>query len=291
MKNVKQVHIVYFSGTGGTKKAADCFEQSFKGKGISTLKYSVTEKNQTEINPEDLIVLIFAVHGLNAPKAVYRWIEKLPQIKKCQAVVISVSGGGEVTPNTACRLHSILKLEEKGYTVSYEKMLVMPSNFVAIMSEALSVRLLEILPEKVEFIVNELLMGIKRRKNPLLVDRILSRAGELEKIGAVVFGKFIKNNHNCNGCGWCSKNCPVGNITMVQGHPAFGGDCHMCTTCLYGCPKKALSAGLLNFVIFKEGFNLKQIEEKLPIKKRVKDEELAKGLVWSGVKKYLLSKD
>ena len=56
-------------------------------------------------------------------------------------------------------------------------MVVMPSNWIVKTDDGLAIRLLEILPLKVEHIADDLQAGIVRRTRPKLLDRIFSRAG------------------------------------------------------------------------------------------------------------------
>jgi ferredoxin/flavodoxin len=286
---IKHVKILYYSGTGNTRKVAGCLEDFLKDKGITVQTYSMVEKNIAQNQEEDLLLVVFAVHALNAPEVVYRWIDNLPVNQKKQAAVISVSGGGEVSPNTACRLGCIRRLEKKGYSVIYETMLVMPSNFIVATHEALAVKLLEVLPYKVEIVISDILAGIRRRTKPLWIDRCLSWMGELEKMGAKEFGKWIKCNGDCIGCGSCSNNCPAGNIKMAGDRPVFGKQCHLCLNCFYICPRKALSPGIMKFILIKEGYNLKQLEKKAPWPEPVDVQTLTKGYIWSGIRKYLLN--
>lgn len=151
--------------------------------------------------------------------------------------------------------------------------------------------LLEVLPKKVKIIVNDIENGVVRRTTPFLIDRFFSYIGELEKFGAKVFGKRIKLSDICSGCGWCSNNCPAGNIIMKLNKPEFGSNCHLCLSCIYGCPNKALEPGFCKFVVIKEGYNLKELESKLPLREQVDVEKLAEGYLWSGVRKYLLDCD
>jgi hypothetical protein len=119
---------------------------------------------------------------------VYEWIDSLPENKNSPvpAAVISVSGGGEITPNTACRVSSIRKLEKKNCTVVYEKMVVMPSNWVIKTNDELAFRLLEILPSKVEHIADDLLAGMVRRTRPKFIDLIL-KEGKWKKRNKVLW--------------------------------------------------------------------------------------------------------
>ena len=54
--------------------------------------------------------------------------------------------------------------------------------------------------------------------------------------------KFSVNN-DCVSCGQCVNICPKGNITMVDGKPAFGDKCINCLGCLQYCPTEAINVG------------------------------------------------
>ena len=284
----KRVKIVYYSGTGGTARVAECFESTFKNAGYEVLTQQLKKSISDLKSEHELLVLLFAVHACNAPEAVYKWIANLEKVKNIPAVVISVSGGGEVIPNTACRTSSIRRLERKGYKIIYEKMLVMPSNWIVATKLPLARMLLEVLPRKIQGIVEDIENGVLRKTKPYLIDRLFSYVGELEKYGAKAFGKRIRYTEACSGCGWCSSNCPASNITLEAGRPKFGNKCHLCLNCIYGCPNKALMPSIGKFVVIKEGYDLKTIENMGILKETVDVENLAKGYLWSGVRKYLL---
>lgn len=290
LRKINKVKIAYFSGTGSTARVANAFEKELTGRGVSVIKSEIRKGNLLSEDREDLLVLLFAVHAFNAPGIVYKWIDSLPYNNDMpvSAAVISVSGGGEIMPNTACRVSSIRKLEKKNYRVVYEKMIVMPSNWVVKTDDGLAIRLLGVLPSKVEKIADELLTGIVRRTRPKLVDRIFSKAGEMEKTGTKFFGEKIRINGNCNGCGWCEKSCPANNISTSNNRPVFGRECFLCLKCIYGCPNKALEAGAFKFIVLNEGYDLKAIEKRMEGIEPAPVENLAKGYLWKGVKQYLL---
>lgn len=287
----KRVRIVYYSGTGCTERVARCFETMYKQSDYEVSLHRLYQNTEYEDGDETLLILLFAVHALNAPEPVYQWIERLEQVQGFPAVVISVSGGGEVSPNTACRVSTIKRLERKGYHVIYEKMLVMPSNAFAATKEPLARMLLDVLPQKVTNIIRDVENGVRLRSKPHPVDRFLSHVGELEKLGAREFGKRIKPSELCSGCGWCANHCPSGNITLKNNKPVFGNRCHFCLSCIYGCPNKALQPGFGKFIVIKEGFRLEEIENLQPINDFADVEKLAKGYLWSGVRKYLLKNE
>lgn len=282
------VKIAYYSGTGSTAMVAECFMEKLEEKGCSCTIDKITDGRDEVQHNYSLLLLIFPVHAFNAPEPVYKWIDGLNAVNGIAAAVISVSGGGEVSPNTACRISSMKRLTAKGYRVVYEAMMVMPSNFVVATKKPLAAMLLRVLPNKVELAVHDILFGVPKKSTTIMIDRLFSIIGELEKPAARFWGRFIKVLAHCNGCGRCAQNCPAHNIAMVNGKPKFANRCHMCLKCIYGCRRKALTPGICKFFIIKEGYNLNCLSEKIPFNATADVNELAKGYFWSGVKKYLL---
>lgn len=282
---METVLIVYFTGTGGTARAADALEAAFLQRGLAVSKRQIRRNRATPNGDESLLVLLFAVHAANAPKPVYEWLEAMAPVSGIPAVVISVSGGGEISPNTACRRGSVRRLEKKGYCVTYEQTIVMPSNMSVATPDFMAKQLFRVLPDKAERIADDVLAGLQRRVRPKAVDRALSVLGLAEHAGAPFFGRLLAPTDVCNGCGWCARACPGGNIRMENGRPVFGGRCVMCFGCAYGCPQHAIRTKLLGFLLNKNGFDIRQLEElpDLPEKKT--------GMLWSGVRRYLEQDD
>ncbi len=259
----KGLSIVYFSGTGGTRRIAYGLNERLKSFNINTSMHELDAKNKLAINSEHLLIILYPVYAFNAPRPVYDFISSLPMSNKAQAAVISVSGGGEVSPNRACRLHVIQRLKKRGYNTVYENMLVMPSNVFVKTPDELSLGLLGVLPSKLDKIVYDLISGSMRRTKPVIMDRLASYLGEGEKIGGLYLGKLIKADENCSGCGLCANNCPSGNIVMDNGRPHFEKKCLLCMRCLYSCPKQALNLTLFKFFKIEQGYNLAALEEDL----------------------------
>ena len=279
--------IAYYSGTGCTAMVADCLYETLKQRNCAGNMQFISEK-ATNPSQHDILFLLFPVHSFNAPEAVYRWIDKLNKADNTPVVVLAISGGGEVIPNAAGSLSSIKRLEARGYTVVYDKIIVMPSNVVVATNELLAVRLLEVLPARLAGVVDEVLSGVVYRPKRRLVDRAVSRLGEAEKSMTAAFGKAIQVSDGCTSCEWCCNHCPAGNINLREGKPVFKDKCHLCLNCLYGCPNKSLVASKWKFMLIKEGFDINKLKSRMPLSEPVDVEKLAKGYLWSGVRKYLL---
>ncbi len=280
--SVSQAHVVYFSGTGCTARAADAVEAALVSRGVSVNKQEIHHGNVVSNGDEDLLVLLFAVHAMNAPEPVYRWLKNMARVQGIPAAVLSVSGGGEVFPNKACRISSIKRLKKKGYDVTYEDMLVMPSNMNPATPDSLAVRLLEVLPQKTQNIADDLLAGVRRRTKPGLLNRTVSVLFEIEKLGAHLFGRVLYADDSCTSCGWCAVQCPSGNISMGELKPVFDGKCVMCFRCVYGCPVNAIKPKHMGFVLSKQGFDIKRYDTL-----EAADDAKADSLAWKGVCEYL----
>lgn len=260
--NFKSANLVYFTGTGGTARVADAFERSFMKRSVSVLRTEL--KGAAEpVDVGDVLVLLFPVYAFNAPKPIAEWLNKAQPVQGRPAVVVSVSGGGEISPNTACRSATIRLLEKKGYDVIYEKMMVMPSNFMIGFDEILCAMVLHATPVIVEKVVMEIMDGERHRTEPYGIDRIASKLGCFEEYGGRVFGRNLKVNEKCDHCGWCEKLCPQDNIKIIDGKHIFGNDCVICLRCVYGCPQKAIEPGFGKFMVLPEGFSLSKVENRM----------------------------
>ncbi|HEX3078004.1 MAG TPA: EFR1 family ferrodoxin [Lachnospiraceae bacterium] len=287
MRKIGSVHIVFFSGTGGTARIATTLESELTKRQVSVTMTELNTKSYVQRNADYLIVL-FPVYACNAARPIDEWIAKAPNGNGIMTAVISVSGGGEVSPNTASRVATIRKLRRKGYQVRYENAFAMPSNFVIPYEDILSAMVLRKTSEKCIQVADDIIRGKRRTMKVNGIDRVISKIGVIEKSGSRLFGKMLKANDKCINCSWCAKHCPRENIKMRNGRPSFGSNCVICLRCVYGCPKNAIVPGIGKFIVLKKGYNLKELD------KRTKEitsfppvSDIAKGYALSGIKKYL----
>ncbi len=287
MANHTTVQIVYFSGTGGTARFAAHIRDALAARGTAV---TLTELGPTPAPPVQAqrLVLVYPVYAGYAPQPIGQWIAAALDGHGTPAAVLSVSGGGEVPPNTACRVATIRQLQRKGYMVFYERMLVMPSNFIMPYSDALAAHLLRAAPIVAAQVAADVLAGTVRRTRPNPIDRVLRRLFLLEHIGSRYFGRGLLADKACNGCGLCARRCPRGNIAMQGGKPAFGNGCVLCMRCLYACPQKAIRARMGGFAVLRGGFDLSAVEARTQgIAHLPPVDGLSKGIALAGVRAYL----
>ncbi len=281
------IRVAFFSGTGSTQYVAEAIRREWENRNHTVKTTEIGRCYERETVTYDLLVLCYAVHAFNAPLPVIRWIKSQNGANQTPAVVISVSGGGEVTPNLACRVLAGKKLKRQNFRVIYEKMIVMPSNWIVPTKKILTDALLDILPFKISYCVSEILAGKERHTKAGLGNRIFSLLGKLEHLIAGRFGEKITVSDTCSGCGLCAQNCPVGNIRLVDNRPRFSRECVFCLQCLYGCPKDALKPGWGKFITISEGYDFKAMLRDKSDSAGLDLEKEAGGVLWLGVKRYL----
>ena len=204
-----------------------------------------------------ILIVVYPVYAFDAPNLVYDWINKVSNGTSLPCAVISVSGGGETWPNLSCRAGIIKLLSEKGFNVFYERMFVMPSNVFFQTKDQLAIQIINILPKKVEHCVNEIVLGVKRRK-----EYSNSKERKQSKKNMQDFGKILDTNNHCTSCGWCADNCPTKNIEIIDSKPEFKDRCLICLRCVYGCPANALYPKKFKFLLVKGGYSLAKVEKK-----------------------------
>lgn len=282
----KSITIAYFSGTGCTETVANGLQNQFTEQGVNVKETKISCNTASYIEKTDLLIVLSPVYAFSLADIVEKWITQLPHTENTPAVIISVSGGGEVSPNTACRIRSKHLLKRKGYDVFYEKMIVMPSNFGVETPDELSVRLINILPVKLKSITEDILSGNSNTIQPKLQDRLFAAAGRVEHFGAKFFGRFIHVSDSCNGCGQCVKNCPKENIRIHNGKIKFGFKCIWCLKCIYGCPCRAISPGILKFSVLENGFDINRVKRLADENRDDVSKEIS-STMWNGVIDYL----
>lgn len=284
----KSVRIVYFSGTGGTKRIAEAFYKEARQRSLAVAMDDIAAMNLEErrefaVIEEELLILLFVVHAFDAPEPVFDWIHRLPRGKK-KAAVISVSGGGEIWPNTGCRKQCCRALEKKGYEVVYENMMCMPCNWMIPANDHVAMRMLQAVPAKVSAILDDLSAG-KILRSHQRVTPLRSLLIRWERKGIRTFPRSVRVTDECNGCGWCARHCPVGNIVLEEGKARYLDHCIMCFRCIYGCPHGGLASD--SVMVLKEGYDLRALEKRMEGVPLDPVSVCSKGILWIAVKRYL----
>ena len=301
---MKRIKIVYYSGTGCTETVANCLEKTLRERGMETDRelgieadrelgietevFKITAGKSCGLDDTDTLVLLYPVHFFTMPGPVLEWLSGLSEGNGRRAAVISVSGGGEISPNSASRVRAKNILKAKGCDVFYEDSIIMLSNYAVETPEPFATMVLKVLPEKVNTAADGILSGARKKLPTRFFDRFFAWVGRSFRHFAKLWGRGSRVSSECDGCGICAGICSSGNITMTDSKPDFGKNCCMCLGCFYACPKGALSPKVAKTIIV-NNYDLKGLEEKALVSERIDVSGVKAGYLWLGVKKYLSS--
>jgi ferredoxin len=225
----------------------------------SILPLEFTDPNQ--LTSDEHLVLLYPIHGFNAPRTVKRFVKNLPSGRYGDVSLIGV-GCTNNWVNQAVSADLRKLLAAKGYPVILDEILGMPLTFVMAFPDAVARKSIADSEQRVKEISKQLLDGTKSDGSETVIEfksRLLNFVGKIEPLASRMFGPELHANSQCNSCGICWKNCPSGNIkSNAKGLPKFGFSCLMCMRCIYNCPTKAISPRFSKFLPIKNGYSLKQ---------------------------------
>lgn len=257
--------IYYFSGTGNSLAVARDIAMKMNGKLISIP--SVIDKESIATDA-DVIGIVFPVYyvGLNyIPLIVKRFVLKLENISTKYIFAVCTYGGGfgqtiqildEIVRSRGGRLaagfgvhmpqnafNKPLENKEKLYDDWKKKKLDTIYEYV----NAKNVGRYET-DGFLSQLVIAILLSMMRSAflRPVFIKSIYHAAGCQKNLNlpfAEVMPLIDRSYHadeGCSGCGICTKVCPVHNIKMVKGKPAWQHICENCLACINWCPQKAI---------------------------------------------------
>lgn len=218
--------IFCFSSTGNSLFTAKSLAKKIYGK--------VKPMNRgPELCDADVIGFVFPVYFWGLPRIVERFVSQL-QISKKDAYVFAVATcGGQVysVPGKIARL-----LAPKGIPLRYGGTIHSVSNYIPEYTPKDSSEL----RQRIDKSIDEIAAAVNARqsnriKGYTLVNKIAYRFYPKEDSD-----RYFAVAPVCTGCGTCQKVCPVKNIEMRGGKPAFLHKCEHCLACLQNCPAQAI---------------------------------------------------
>ncbi len=246
--------IIYFSPTGNVFHLAKLLAGELKIPAEEILPLEFTDPGQ--LKPGQHLILLYPVHGFNAPRTVKRFVKNLPS-GLFEAVSLVGVGCNTTWVNGAVSSDLRKSFNKKGYSIVVDEIMAMPLTFVMNFPDDLNVKLIA----EAEFSITDLGRRItekeKNKKKVKVKSKVLNFMGKGESPAARLFGLELFANKNCTSCGTCWDNCPEKNIKQKNnGKPGFGFNCSMCMRCIYNCPEKAISPRISKFIPIKNGYSL-----------------------------------
>jgi Pyruvate/2-oxoacid:ferredoxin oxidoreductase delta subunit len=255
-RSVRNVEIVWSSGTGNSRRAALWFEVIAR---VRDCVVGLRDVHEPPPEPRDLdlLVLVYPTHGFTAPWSLFRYLFQLPKGSGAKISLIATRGGGWYLfgplpgfAGTATWLPALILLL-KGYKIRGLTGLDLPSNWNALhpgMNALHAQFFLRRARVKVRRFASRMIEGRTWIATPCNAIELLVGLALLPVSVLYLFmGKFFLSqlffaDPNCDECGICMKACPERAIRTVKGHPRWTLQCESCHRCMAVCPKQAVQA-------------------------------------------------
>ncbi len=236
--------ILYFSGTGNTKYAAQKFEQELKNRSIRTEIHSIEEDFSIKPDTYDLLILGCPKYYECPVSHFVRYLKKhLPINQKEVSTLMFCTQTGPLQTDYS---GAAKVLARKNHKLTVSKSIQMANNFLIFKAFAptdeqeAKERVKQVEPTVKELV--DQFLGQKEESEH--VSRFMSG---MEHAVAVtcdklfpVFAMKYSASEDCIGCGLCAGKCPKNNITMKDKKPEFGKNCMFCMRCINLCPANAI---------------------------------------------------
>jgi len=252
------IEIYYFSGTGNSLAVAKDIAK--KTGGILIPIASLLGKKIITTDA-DAIGIIFPVYYGEPPVIIKEFAGKLENLHQKYIFAVCTYGGAAMASLRVLRRI----IRSKGSELSAAYGVHMPQNSFYKPSENHQ-KIYTAWKKKLEFIVNNIKTKAKGvfysnillelllvPTQPILVRPICKKSfikqtnmpvdSKLEELVRMLDINF-STNEKCNGCGICSKVCPVSNIKIKDNKPTWLHHCETCLACYNWCPNKAIQGGI-----------------------------------------------
>jgi len=232
--------ILYFSGTGNSRYAAELISKITSNELVSMNRLIKTKSKETH-KSEKPFVFVCPVYAGRIPRVVEKYIRetKFEGTKKTYFVVTCA----ETPWITASYIEKMCT--EKGFTLLGFNSVIMPQGYVAMggtKPPAESKIILDEATPKIKKIA-ELIAG-----GQLLQKEVPGKSTMSKLLNPIMYAFMVKSKdfyatNSCTGCGKCAERCPLNNVKLVSGKPQWGAECTHCMACIAGCPNKAVEYG------------------------------------------------
>lgn len=259
-----KICIFYFSGTGNTEIITNLLQKELFNLNADVIvrKIEIIIKKKTRIKTDkyDLIGIGYPIHAFNAPKIVYNFIQQLYNDTGKKAFTFRSSGDPFLNGGSTKMLRN--HLERKGYDVFNENLSIMPTNILLQFKDNLNKQLYQLAQVNMKNLAEDIIKKkVSLQRNNIILTLISKLFSFMETIGARWLGKRINVSDSCTKCLKCSRNCPTGNIIMIDDTDTikFENSCNLCMRCIYECPTNAIHFKYFRFLEIKQGYNIKPI--------------------------------
>lgn len=240
--------IVYFSGTGNTRKCALELAQIL---GDSVHELSPGELSEPEYTVLDTcdarVIWAFPTYSWGVPPVVENYIAKVKFGEGvCAARHYMLTTCGDDMGATDKQWRRLMK--RRGLAAVSAFAVIMPNTYVLMKGfdvdpADVAKRKIATHTERIRAIADAIENGGDDMLVPGAWPRVKSRIIYPWFVRFAMSPKPFHSTAGCVGCGRCASLCPMANIDMTDGKPTWRKQCALCLRCYHVCPQKAVAYG------------------------------------------------
>ena len=241
--------IFFFSATGNSRWVARRLAEA-TGERLTDMAEALHKRlTGYPVAPDEKIGFVTPVYGWDVPPVVETFIKRLELENYSGNYIYLAATCGDDTGRMWQQFSRLLR--RKGWHPYFGQAITMPNTYVCL--PGFDTDSPSVTDEKLERSTASV-DAIRRRIESLSEGSGDMLPGHLPWLKTYVLGKLFRHflltdrpfhtGTSCTGCGRCAHLCPLGNISMEQGHPHWRGKCTGCLCCYHHCPKHAIRWGL-----------------------------------------------
>ena len=234
--------IVYFSGTGNSRRAAQLLAARLNRPLTDAFSY-IRERKQLALTSDKPWIFVSPTYGWQLPHVFRDLILSADLQGSRDAYFVMTCGAG--VGNAEQHLRQLCA--KKGLTFKGLQPLVMPENYIAMFpmpDERAAAILIKKADKRLERALPLLEQGLDLPAVKAgLAGKAMSGVVNTVFTRGVVTAKPFRTTAACMGCGKCVRVCPRNNISLADRRPVWTDECIHCMACINHCPTKAIEYG------------------------------------------------
>lgn len=265
-KHYDNLLIIYYSGTGNSKRVSEWIVQEAQNYGLKTHISSYHQFNPDNIagfEGKTLIGFFSATHGFNMPHSMLKFLFRFNLLKGSDGFIGNTRAGMKLSKLFLPGLSGIamyfpaLILFFKGYKIKAMYPVDLPSNWISL-HPGIRRKVVDSMVEHYEQLTKKFASKVLSGKRIFLKSFVLLPLDLLVApialgyyfVGRFILAKTFIANYNCNNCGICVEQCPTKSIILEHNRPYWKFTCESCMKCMNYCPQRAIeTAHSMVFII------------------------------------------
>jgi ferredoxin len=230
--------LYWFSGSGNSLVVATALSEALGGVPLVPV---VQALRLPAAKPAGVMGVVFPVYAFGLPNIVRRFLETVPL--EADPYVFTVATPGVIPGNVHREAEAVLG--QRGVALAAGWTVLMPESFSPLRLRLTVHRTATVL-RRVNGRVADIAGAVSEGRRGVRQDSLAPTAwagAAVHRAAARFFptaGSGFRVAEHCAACGLCARVCPVGNISVDNGKPAWGERCEWCFACMQWCPVGAI---------------------------------------------------